>query len=211
MTPSDYMKDIWDKAFSCEFTASLTADSCDTTLTVENTGHHGWDFQAALHSYLDISSIGATSLDGSFEGATFLNKMLDPPADVTEERDEITIAEEDDRVHVGVNDPLLKDAGEGKDLNIVNSGGWKNTVLWNPYGDKGMGFDKFVCVESAAFAPVSLAGGKSWEGKLNLVPTALYSPWGSGPVEAPVIAQQDWQFVHYDSTQSLHEERDTPL
>lgn len=173
MTPSDYSKDIWDKAFSCEFTVSLTADSCDTTLTVKNTGDDSWDFQAALHSYFDISSIGATSIGGSFKGATFLNKMLDPPADVTEERDEITIAEEYDRVYKGVNDPVLKDTGKGKALKIVNSGGWKDTVLWNPYGDEGMGFDKFVCVESAAFEPVSLAGGKSWEGKLSLVPTAL--------------------------------------
>ena len=38
---------------------------------------------------------------------------------------------------------VLKDSGKGKALKIVNSGGWKDTVLWSPYGDEGMGFD--VC------------------------------------------------------------------
>ena len=45
-----------------------------------------------------------TSISGSFKGATFLNKMLDPPADETEEREEIVISEEYDRVYKGVND-----------------------------------------------------------------------------------------------------------
>jgi hypothetical protein len=30
----------------------------------------------------------------------------------------------------------------------VNTAGYEDTVLWNPYGDEGMGFDNFVCVES---------------------------------------------------------------
>jgi len=173
MKPSDYSKDIWDKDFECLFTVSLTGESCDTKMTVKNTGKDDWDFQAALHSYFDISSIKKTSIGGSFKGATFLNKMLDPPADETESREEVTIAEEYDRVYKGLNDPVLKDSGKGKALKIVNSGGWKDTVLWNPYGDEGMGFDKFVCVESAAFEPVKLAGGATWEAELKLVPTAL--------------------------------------
>jgi glucose-6-phosphate 1-epimerase len=33
-------------------------------------------------------------------------------------------------------------------LNVVNEAGWEDTVLWNPYGEEGMGFNNFVCVES---------------------------------------------------------------
>ena len=30
----------------------------------------------------------------------------------------------------------------------MNEAGWEDTVVWNPYGDEGMGYDNFVCVES---------------------------------------------------------------
>jgi len=173
MKPSDYSKEMWDKDFECLFEVSLTGESCDTKMIVKNNGKESFDFQAALHSYFDISSIKKTSIGGSFKGATFLNKMLDPPADETEEREEVVISEEYDRVYKGVNDCVLKDEGKGKALKIVNSGGWKDTVLWNPYGDEGMGFDNFVCVESVAFDPVPLEGGKTWEAELKLVPTKL--------------------------------------
>ena len=55
----------------------------------------------------------------------------------------------------------------------MNGGGFKDTVLWNPFGNEAMGADKFVCVESAALDPVSLAPGAEWTGTLSLVPTAL--------------------------------------
>jgi hypothetical protein len=46
----------------------------------------------------------------------------------------VTIGEEYDRVYYGWNDPVLRDAGKGRQLAIVNKSGWKDTVLWNPYG-----------------------------------------------------------------------------
>lgn len=49
------------------------------------------------------------------------------------------IGEEYDRVYYGLNDPVLKDSGKGKQLRIVNHAGWKDTVLWNPFGNQGMG------------------------------------------------------------------------
>jgi len=174
LTPSDYTRAMWDKPFKCLFTVTLKEDCLDTELVVENTGSaEAFDFQAALHSYFDISSIKNTSVGGSFSGKTFLNKMLDPPAEQVEERSEITIAEEYDRVYAGVNDPVLKDSGKGKQLKIVNSAGWKDTVLWNPYGNEGMGYDNFVCVESVAFTPVQLGAGEKWVGTMSLVPEPI--------------------------------------
>ena len=66
------------------------------------------------------------SVGGSFKGATFLNKMLDPPAEEVEEREELTVGEEYDRVYKGVSDCVLKDSGKKKALKIANSGGWMN-------------------------------------------------------------------------------------
>ena len=33
-------------------------------------------------------------------------------------------------------------------LSVLNTAGYEDTVLWSPYGDEGMGYDNFVCVES---------------------------------------------------------------
>jgi len=91
----------------------------------------------------------------------------------TEDREFITIGEEYDRVYKGVNDPVLRDAGTGKTLTVSNNGGWADTVLWNPYGDEGMGYDNFVCVESVKFDPVTLDGGETWVGDMSLIPGKL--------------------------------------
>lgn len=177
LTPTEYTRAMWDKPFEAEFEVTLNekADTLDTKMTVTNvgSGSESFDFQAALHSYFDISSITKLKIDGSFKGSSFLNKMVDPPATQKETRSKIDIDEEYDRVYSGVNDPVLLDSGKGKKLSVVNKQGWKDTVLWNPYGNEGMGYDKFVCVESVAFEPVTLAAGETWVGEMSLVPSAL--------------------------------------
>jgi len=173
LAPSEYTKAMWDKDFEAVFTTTLTGESLDTDLVVSNNGKEAFGFQAALHSYFDLSDISDVSVGGSFKGAKFLNKMLDPPAEEVETRDELTVSEEYDRVYMGVNDCVLKDSGKKKALKIVNSGGWKDTVVWSPYGNEGMGYKNFMCVESVAFDNVNLEGGKSWSAQLNLVPTKL--------------------------------------
>lgn len=175
MLPSDYTKEIWDKEFACRFTVELGDDELKTNMNVKNTGtEESFDFQAALHSYFTVSSLENLEITGSFEGKEFLNKLAGDGGEMqTEERSAITITEEYDRVYTGVNDPVLKDTGSGKALNVVNEAGWEDTVLWNPYGDEGMGFNNFVCVESVKFDPVSLAAGSSWDGVLVLKPEKL--------------------------------------
>mmetsp|Transcript_16808 Transcript_16808/g.34235 ORF Transcript_16808/g.34235 Transcript_16808/m.34235 type:complete len:310 (+) Transcript_16808:33-962(+) len=173
LEPSDYSKAMWDVEFEATLKVSLTASSLDTELVVANKGSDEFAFQAALHSYFDLSDIKDVSVAGSFKGAEFLNKMLDPPATQVEDRSELLVAEEYDRVYMGVNDCVLKDSGKGKALKIVNGGGWKDTVVWSPYGNEGMGYKNFMCIESVAFDKVALAGGKEWSATLSLVPTKL--------------------------------------
>ena len=182
LTPSEYTRSIWDKPFRCLFTVTVRAECLDTELDVENTGSdEAFEFQAALHSYFNVSSIENLTIAGSFRGKSFLNKMLDPPAEQTETRAEITIDEEYDRVYAGVNDPVLWDSKKGMDLKILNRAGWKDTVIWNPYGNEGMGYDTFVCVESVAFTPVSLKPGGKWVGSMSLVPEC--DGWAWCPID----------------------------
>jgi glucose-6-phosphate 1-epimerase len=173
LAPSDYSRKMWDENFEATLTTKLTGESLETEMRVTNKGRTAFDFQAALHSYFDVSDISKVSVGGSFAGKKFLNKMRKPAAEEVETRSELTVGEEYDRVYHGVNDCVLKDAGKGRALQIVNDGGWKDTVVWSPYGNEGMGYKTFLCVESAAVAPVTLKGGCTWTATLALVPAAL--------------------------------------
>jgi glucose-6-phosphate 1-epimerase len=174
LSPNDYTKAIWDKDFACKFTVKLDSDQLDTIMNVENTGSEEWSFQAALHSYFTVSELQNLEITGSFAGKEFLNKLAGDGGEMQQEtRDAITITEEYDRVYQGVNDPTLNDKGTQKSLQVINEVGWEDTVLWNPYGNEGMGYNNFVCVESVKFDPVALAGGATWTGKMSLKPAAL--------------------------------------
>merc|ERR1712106_1014979 len=124
MAPSDYSKEMWDKEFLCTFSVNLENDKLVTKMLVDNKGEDSFDFQAALHSYFSVSSLDNLEISGSFEGKDFLNKMVGEEGEIqTEDRTAITISEEYDRVYTGVNDPVLKDAGTGKTLSVLNTAG----------------------------------------------------------------------------------------
>jgi len=174
MLPSDYTKEMWDKEFQCTFSVSLEEDQLSTKMFVENKGEEAFDFQSALHSYFTVSALENLEIEGSFEGKEFLNKLAGDGGEMqTETRGAITITEEYDRVYTGVNDPVLKDKGTSKQLAVLNTAGYEDTVIWNPYGDEGMGYNNFVCVESVKFEPFTLEGGESWTGDMSLKPSAL--------------------------------------
>lgn len=174
LAPSEYTKEIWDKDFLCTFTVSLEEDQLTTKMTVDNKGEESFDFQAALHSYFTVSSLENLEITGSFEGKEFLNKLAGDGGETqTEDRSKITIGEEYDRIYSGVNDPVLNDSGTGKALAVLNTAGWEDTVLWNPFGSESMGFNNFVCVESAKIDPVVLEGGKTWTADMALKPSNL--------------------------------------
>jgi len=169
LAPSDYSKEMWDKEFMCTFSVNLEEDQLSTKMFVENKGEESFDFQSALHSYFTVSALDNLGISGSFEGKEFLNKMVGDEGEMqTEDRSVITISEEYDRVYKGVNDPVLTDKGTGKTLSVLNTAGYEDTILWNPYGAEAMGYNNFVCVESAKFDSVTLAGGATWTGDMAL-------------------------------------------
>lgn len=191
MTPSDYTKEMWDKEFLCTFSVALEADQLTTKMLVENKGAEDpFDFQAALHSYFTVSALDNLQVTGSFKGKEFLNKLVGDDGEMqTEDRSSITIEEEYDRVYKGVNDPVLEDSGKGKKLSVLNTAGWEDTVLWSPYGNEGMGYNNFVCVESVKFDPVTLEAGSSWVGEMALKPEMMEegeTEASEEPVEATV-------------------------
>jgi glucose-6-phosphate 1-epimerase len=170
---NEYTLAMWPYKFCATYTVTLGDDSMKTELCVTNTGDKNFDFTAALHSYWSISgvkNIKITSED--FAGASYLDKTASPPAEKTAAGSDVTISKETDSVYAGVSgDVLLADKKRKRPLRISNVLGWSDTVVWNPYGDEDMGYDKFVCVESAqASAPVVLGPGEYWTGAMNVVP-----------------------------------------
>ena len=72
-TDQSYTKKMFPFDFKCTFTVTVTGTSLDTSLVVANTGKEDFDFQAALHSYYDVSDISKASVardGGTFEGAS---------------------------------------------------------------------------------------------------------------------------------------------
>ncbi len=63
----------------------------------------------------------------------------------------------------------LADKGRRGSTTVTHTKGWNDYILWAPVGNDGMGYKKFVCVESGAVsAPVSVAPGASWVGEMKI-------------------------------------------
>jgi len=173
LTESDYTMEMWPHPFKAQYTVTLKEDRLATEFCVTNTGAATFDFTAALHTYWSCTDIDKVSIKSpAFAGATYLNKMLSPPADETSSSDTIKIGGEVDSVYANVSgDVVLADAGRKAPMTISNTMGWSDTVIWSPYGNEGMGYKEFVCVESAqAASSVVLQPQEYWTGAMEVVP-----------------------------------------
>ena len=170
---SEYTLAMWPHKFEARYSVTLTEDSLDTDFTVTNTDDKAFDFTAALHTYWSVSKISNIKISSpAFDGASYLDKTASPPATKTSSSSDVQITAETDSVYAGVSgDVQLVDSARKQPLTISNTLGWSDTVVWNPYGDEGMGFDSFVCVESAqASSPVILQPNEYWTGAMSIKP-----------------------------------------
>ena len=173
LSESEYTLAMWPHNFRLTYTVALKDDRLATEFCVMNTGDKALDFTAALHSYWSISSVKNIKISSAaFNGATYLDKMQTPPKDMSSTSSDIVIKSEVDQVYADVSgDIVLSDSARKAPLTISNQLGWSDTVLWNPYGNEDMGYDSFVCVESAqASKPVILQAGEYWTGAMDVCP-----------------------------------------
>eukprot|EP00284_Hemiselmis_tepida_P016809 CAMPEP_0174928900 /NCGR_PEP_ID=MMETSP1355-20121228/26741_1 /TAXON_ID=464990 /ORGANISM="Hemiselmis tepida, Strain CCMP443" /LENGTH=323 /DNA_ID=CAMNT_0016175081 /DNA_START=17 /DNA_END=988 /DNA_ORIENTATION=- len=163
---------MWPNKFEATYTVSLEEDRMDLELVVKNTDDKAWDFQAALHTYFHVTDIDKCEVTGAFKGATYLDKMQDPPKEVKETRDAVVFDKEVDSVYKGVTGEvaLVNKVNDAQTTTLRNLKGWKDTVLWSPYGNDGMGYKNFACVESAAVTPETLKPGESWNAICSIIP-----------------------------------------
>mmetsp|Transcript_19902 Transcript_19902/g.25750 ORF Transcript_19902/g.25750 Transcript_19902/m.25750 type:complete len:307 (+) Transcript_19902:54-974(+) len=170
LLPNDETKAMWNKDFELTYTVSLAPGKLSTVFNVANTGSEDFEFTGALHSYYRTSAVEKIAVKGPFKGASFLDKTLDPPSMVEETNEDITVSAFIERIYPGVSSGIsLEDPEAGKTLKIINKQGYQDTVVWNPYGDEGMGASNFLCIESAnVMEPITVSAGGNWVGELEL-------------------------------------------
>ena len=162
----------WPHRYRVRLCVGLRADTLSVGLVVENRDDAAFDFACALHSYLRVSSLAATRLDG-LSGRAFRDRssgeMRIDPAPSPRFDGEL------DRTYLGCNGE--RRLWDGRMALRIETTGFADTVAWNPGATLAAGLadlapgehDRFVCVEPACVEPrITLAPGASWRGTLRM-------------------------------------------
>jgi glucose-6-phosphate 1-epimerase len=176
LTDNEETRKMWPFTFRAEYRVELLEERLKTTLMIQNPVKASstpaeFFFTSALHSYFGVGNVATCKIAGELKGSEKLDKTEDPPKTSKATADTITISKFTEEIYKNVlpGQVVLQDPNKGE-LKITSGGGWKDLVIWNPFGDAKMGADKFVCVESAALEPVTLIPGACWEATLELAP-----------------------------------------
>ncbi|MHB1093403.1 aldose epimerase family protein, partial [Thiobacillus sp.] len=136
----------------------IVSDRLEMHLATTNTGDAPVQIGEALHTYLQISDIGAVTVSG-LEGVTYHDKVENFARN--KQRDAIGFTGEVDRVYVNTAaDCVIEDTGLNRRIRVAKTGS-QSTIVWTPWADKaakmgdmgrgksGDGWREMVCVESA--------------------------------------------------------------
>jgi D-hexose-6-phosphate mutarotase len=164
LVPTDETKAIWgDKHFEYRVDVTLRADCLEWDLIVVNEGDEPFDYTLGMHTYFDVSSLKNVKISGPFKGAETVDKTNGAVGKA--DSDDIVIDKPVDMLYKGVKGPVtITDTGKGTVVKIEQKG-FADTVLWSPYGNEKMGYDKFICVEPVQASPVTAKVGKFIETK----------------------------------------------
>ncbi len=136
----------------------VVGDKLDMRLATTNLGDKPMQIGEALHTYLQISDVGAVKITG-LEGCAFHDKVDNFAS--KKQSGAVALKGEVDRVYVNTPaDCVIEDAGLKRRIRIAKTGS-QSTIVWTPWtekaekmGDMGKGksdegWREMVCVESA--------------------------------------------------------------
>ncbi|GLI68039.1 hypothetical protein VaNZ11_012362 [Volvox africanus] len=169
LTESDYTMKMWPYKFKAVYTVSLHGEQLACQLRVINTDDKSFDFTGALHTYIEVLAIEKAKVTG-LKGLTYLCKAKDPknPETKTEDREEVTFSGYTDSVYLNSPSHVELEVGTGAAV-ALDSSGWEDTVVWNPYTTMKDCYQHFCCVENAKFGkPATVAPGESWSATVTL-------------------------------------------
>lgn len=174
LSDSGATRQLWPHAFQAEMHVRVSANRLELAFSVANAGSEDLSFTAALHTYLRVSDIQVTTVDG-LAGIRYHDTTTTPWAEKIEEDSKIRLETEVDRIYYGVRNAVQVRTPER--VTRIEAEGFPDVVLWNPGRIKSNalsdmeqdGYRRFVCVEAAMIEkPVCLASGNRWCGKQTL-------------------------------------------
>lgn len=165
---------LWPHAFLAELTVAIGGSRLAVTLAITNTGPELFTFTAALHTYLAVADIAATTVEG-LAGRRYLDKA-GGGVERRQDSPQVGFAGEVDAVYYDA--PAEVRLVEPDRTTIIRSAGFTDAVVWNPGAANCArmrdmepdDYRRFACVEVAHVgAPVRLAPGERWEGMQTIV------------------------------------------
>jgi len=163
LVPTEETRKVWNHEFEYRFDITLRADCLEWDIIIINEGDKPFDVTLGLHNYFDVSSLKNVVISGDFKGVSTVDKVSGATGKAPS--DSIQITGPIDTLYKGFKGPVtITDSGKGTKTTI-SSKGYSDFVVWNPYGDASMGFDKFVCVEPVTASPITIPVGKFKETK----------------------------------------------
>ena len=168
LSQDDATSQFWPFAYQAQIEFSF-GETLDLRFRIQNCDRRSFNFEFAFHAYFAVSDVRHVKLQG-LDGCEFLDQ-IDNLARHTQNND-VIFEGETDRIYLDTNGPLeIVDGASG--FVLRNLGGWRSTVVWNPWAEKAarlkdLGADQwphFVCVECGAVAENAphLHSGQSYE------------------------------------------------
>ncbi|MCF6217251.1 MAG: D-hexose-6-phosphate mutarotase [Gammaproteobacteria bacterium] len=165
---SEGTREIWPHSFELRLEISV-GQSLALNLVTRNTGDKPLVITQALHTYFSVADINRVSIT-ALDGVDYLDKVDNFSR--KQQRGDITIAGEVDRIYTGVPAVLeIDDAARSRAVQIESTGN-KTSVVWNPWREKSANmadlddeaYQHFVCVETANAADdrIEIAAGESY-------------------------------------------------
>lgn len=184
---SDETQRIWPHAFLAELAVELGVDRISLTLSIRNTDTAPFTFTAALHTYLRVGDVREMAIEG-LHGVRYRDRESGEELRVDDAR-EVTASGEVDRVYLNTPPQLrVHDRANGRTFR-VQSTGFADTVVWNPWASGAAKLDdmedeeylEMICVEAAQVgSPVTLEPGAGWTGvqRIQVIPNHPAEPAG---------------------------------
>lgn len=162
--------ELWPHEFKAQFDIELESNALSMCLRVENLGSTPMEFTAALHTYFRVDAIENAVIEGlqSCEfwdnGTPFLQRQH-------QEQSELRFDKMIDRVYF--NSCKSLSLIEPKSTRLIESQGFADTVIWNPWHEGASAlvdmaddeYQQMLCIESANVqTPIRLEAGEAWQG-----------------------------------------------
>ena len=169
LSQSPQTQSIWPHSFMAIYQVTLGVDELRMQLDIRNDDDRDFSFTSALHTYLRVTDIGTTSIQG-LQGLRYRDSANGNTEHI-EANDAICFAGEVDRIYFESSAPVLMN--DSAHTIQSSAQGFADTVIWNPGAilSKKLvdmdddGYLHMVCVEAAAIAsPIKLAPGEQWQG-----------------------------------------------